>query len=241
MGTLKINLPALFVIYDERVKLFRRPLRLFFLEIYMRTNRLVFFAVMACAMLFFAAAASAQKRDNLTAAEVEIVRDAQEIDKRVSVMVKAVDRRLAVLSGSTADPAKMGKLPKNAPDWGDLPTGTHAQLFWDIEHILDESINDIDDIATREPDNKLMMKADKMLGEACARILPELRSYAEKSTDDKEKMSLENAIEYAQSVVDSLKKVPTDIDEQIKQEGKDKKKDKDDDDSGNKDKKPKKP
>ena len=164
------------------------------------------------------------KRDQLTPAEADIVRDAQQIDQRMAVFVKAIDRRMAVLAGSTVDPAKTGKLPKNAPDWGEMPTGTPAQLYRDIERILDEAINNIDDIATREPESKLMMRGAKVLGEACKTLLPKLKAFDEKATDKTEKIALGAAIEYAQSVLDSMGKVPANIDEPEPKEKKDKSK-----------------
>ena len=169
------------------------------------------------------------KRDHLTDKETDVVRDTQEVDKRMEVFVKAIDRRLAVLSGSTVDPAKVNnkKPQKNVDgeilDWGDLPQGTHAQLFRDIELILDEAINNIDDIATREPDSKLMMRGVKVLGAACTRLMPQLKSFSEKTTNKEEKQSLLNAMEYAQSVLDSMGKVPADLDEKEQKESKDKK------------------
>lgn len=192
----------------------------------MRTKRLLLFAGFFCIFALAAGVSEAQvkvKRDNLTPAEADVVRDAQQIDQRMAVFVKAIERRLAVLSGSTADPAKMGKLPKNAPDWGEMPTGTPAQLYWDIEHILDEAINNIDDIATREPENKLMMRGAKVLGEFCRTLLPKLQGFSEKATEKTEKMALSAAVEYTQSVIDSLGKVPANIDEPEPKEKKSKK------------------
>ncbi|HEV7645207.1 MAG TPA: hypothetical protein VGO50_14780 [Pyrinomonadaceae bacterium] len=191
----------------------------------MRTKRLFIFAGIACIFMLSAAAAFGQgKRDHLTDKETDVVRDTQEVDKRMEVFVKAIDRRLAVLAGSTADPAKVNnkKPQKNVDgeilDWGDLPQGTHAQLFRDIELILDEAINNIDDIATREPDSKLMMKGVKVLGAACTRLLPQLKSFSEKTTVKEEKQALLNATEYAQSVIDSMGKVPADLEEKESKE-----------------------
>jgi hypothetical protein len=174
-----------------------------------------------CFLILTAAAGAQTRRDHLTDMEADVVRDTQEVDKRMGVFLKAIDRRLAVLAGSTVDPAKQGKIPKDAPDWGPLPEGTTAQLYQDIERILDEAINGIDDIATREPDSKLMHKAVRILGEGCKKLIPQLKAFNDKSTEPKEKESLANAMEYAQSVIDSLNKVPTE-----EEEKKDKKKSK---------------
>jgi len=169
------------------------------------------------------AAPAQAKRDHLSDKETDVVRDTQEIDKRMAVFVKAIDRRMAALAGSAVDPAKTDKKPqKNADgeelDWGDMPMGTPAQLYHDIEGILDEAINNIDDIATREPDSKLMMKGVKVLAAGCSRILPQLKTFSEKATDKNEKQSLLNSIEYAQSVIDSLGKVPADVEEKEQKE-----------------------
>jgi hypothetical protein len=201
----------------------------------MRTKRLLIFAALGCIFLLGSTAAFAQRgRDQLTEKETDVVRDTQQIDKRIEVFIKAVDRRLALLNGSAVDPAKVvtGKKPeKNADgeefDWGDMPTGTRAELFHDIQGILDEAINNIDDIATREPESKLMMRAAKILGQACQRIMPQLQAFSAKAGDKNEKQFLLNAMEYAQSVIDSMGKVPTDIDEPpAKESDKKKKKDK---------------
>lgn len=190
---------------------------------YMRTKRLFVFAGFICIFTLTALGSFAQGRDHLTPQEADVVRDTQQIDLRSAVYVKVIDRRLAVLAGAAQDPAKIGKLPKDAPDWGDLPTGTPAQLYHDIEGILDEAINNIDGVAMREPTSKLMMKGVKVLAEACTRILPQLKAFNEKATDTKEKEALVNAIEYAQSVIDSLDKVPADLEEKEPKDSKDKK------------------
>jgi len=187
----------------------------------MRTKRLLVFAGLICIFTLAAQISPAQvKRDHLTDKETDIVRDTQQVDLRMAVFIKAIDRRLAVLASSAIDPAKTGKIPKDAPDWGELPAGSPAQLYHDIEGILDEAINNIDDVATREPNSKLMFKGVKVLAAGCSRILPQLKAFSEKTTDKKEKEALMNAIEYAQSVIDSLGKVPA---EEEEKESKDKK------------------
>jgi hypothetical protein len=88
----------------------------------------------------------AQRRDHLTAEEIELVRDAQQIDHRMEVFVKAIERRFSVLNN--AAPTK--KPEKDADKWGELPTGTRQQLLTDIEKLLDEAISKIDDVAARD-------------------------------------------------------------------------------------------
>ncbi len=151
--------------------------------------------------------ANAQKRDSLTDAETELVRDAQEIDKRTDVFTKAIDRRFMVLNGDTA--AKSKKAEKDADKWGGLPTGTRLQLFTDIRKILDEAIDNIDDVAAHSKmDEKLFPKAVRKLAEASQRYLPELNSSLDKTTDEKEKGAILSSIESCNQIIEASAKVP---------------------------------
>ena len=76
-------------------------------------------------LLAFPVAISAnvlQSRDHLTPQEIDLVKEAQELDKRTEVFVKAADRRLLVLTGATAGSEK--QLEKHSEKWGELPTGS---------------------------------------------------------------------------------------------------------------------
>src|ERR1700746_1731053 len=84
------------------------------------------------------------QRDHLTPQEVDLVKEAQILDKRIEVFIKAADRRLMALNGTQAANAK--QLKKDSELWGDLPTGSHAELLGDIAGILDEAITNIDDV-----------------------------------------------------------------------------------------------
>ena len=54
----------------------------------------------ALALLSFSGPAPAQKRDHLTDAESELIRFHQELDKRIEVLIKAADRRMAMIDGT---------------------------------------------------------------------------------------------------------------------------------------------
>ena len=113
-------------------------------------------------LLFFASiavlqAVTLQKRDHLTEKEVDLVKEAQVLDKRIDVFVKAAERRLMVINNSAAANAK--QLKKDSERWGELPTGTRAELVSDIARILDEAITNIDDVSTRDERNPLIPKA----------------------------------------------------------------------------------
>ena len=60
-----------------------------------------------------------QKRDHLTTQEVDLVKEAQILDKRIEVFIKAAERRVMVINGTAASNAK--QLKKDAEKWGELP------------------------------------------------------------------------------------------------------------------------
>lgn len=193
----------------------------------MRTKRLLLFAVVLSIFAFATAitADAQRKRDNLTPPEIELARDTQALDQRTLFYVIAIQRRFAVLSGNTADPAKAIKLPPESSGWGDMPKGSRAELLSDISGILDEAINRIDDTATRDPENLYMMRAARILGEACnTKIVPQLKEIESKATDPKEKIAIGSALEYAQSIIESMSKVPADLEQKITEKEKAEKK-----------------
>ena len=85
---------------------------------------------------------------------MDLVKEAQILDKRIEVFIKATERRLMVFNGSSAANAKL--LKKDAERWGELPTGSQAELIADIARILDEAITNIDDVVTRDERNPLL-------------------------------------------------------------------------------------
>src|SRR5712691_6965808 len=90
-------------------------------------------SALAVATLCFQTVAAAQTRDHLTDPETELIRFHQELDKRIEVFIKAIDRRFAIINGTTQPATK--KLMKDEPDWGEAPKGTRAQLLGDIAGI----------------------------------------------------------------------------------------------------------
>jgi hypothetical protein len=155
-----------------------------------------------------APAASAQraKRDHLTPQEVEVVRDAQELNVRAGVFVKAVERRLRIIFNEVAPDTKQEKQIKDA--LGAPPEGTRAELLYDIAHILDEAIENVDDTAQRNPKSPLLPKTVRKLSEACTRFLAQLTPLRASITDKAEREQLEQAIDNAQQIVEAAKKLP---------------------------------
>ena len=70
--------------------------------------------------------AATPQRDHLTQQEVDLVKEAQLLDKRIDVFIRAAERRLLVINGSAGAAANAKQLKKDSERWGELPTGSRA-------------------------------------------------------------------------------------------------------------------
>ena len=157
------------------------------------------FCLVVIATIFQCALCSAQsqKRDHLTEQEADLVRDNQEIDKRVGIFAKAAERRLLALANPNATQNK-----KEEETWGPLPTGSKLELLQDYKRILEEAEEKLDDWYNRGgggKDNPLQ-KALSKIKEAVTRHIPQLRALAPQMTDKREQRALAEAIEEAETV-----------------------------------------
>lgn len=153
------------------------------------------FFVVCCLLLMTLVAANAQqKRDHLTEQEADLVREMQEIDKRIEVFIKAADRRLLVLTNPSAVQPK-----KEEEKWGPLPTGTKIELLQDYQHILEEAMEKLDDAFERDKKNNLLPKALKKFKEAAERQIAELLALAPQMKTKKEQDALTEAMEEAET------------------------------------------
>ena len=176
----------------------------------MKTNKLKFsaFTLIAffCLTLLFPHSVNAQRRDYLTAEEVELVRDAQEIDLRVGVLTKAIDRRFLVINNDNSQSKQVGK---DAEMWGELPKGSRVLLLLDIERILQKAIDDIDDVAEhKKMDDKLFPKAIFALTGSCQGYIPKLKTLYDSAKDEKEKGSIIGSIDDCNQIIEASAKVP---------------------------------
>ena len=167
---------------------------------------LLFTALFICLHIISPHSIHAQRRDHLNEMEIELVRDAQQIDLRTSVFVKAIDRRFLVINNQTADADKKSK--KDADKWGELPTGTSKELFLDIEKILQEAIDNIDNVAEKDQKSEFFPKAVKILADGANRFLPQLKSNLNKSSDEKETGAILGAIDFCEQIIEASAKVP---------------------------------
>ena len=164
-------------------------------------------------------AASAQKREHLTPEEVELIRNAQKLDQRTGVFIKAAERRLALL----ADPASK-ESDKDVEKWGELK-GTRRQLFDDVYRIFDEAVVNIDDTAQRDPKSALLARSLSKLAAAARRLLPQLSPLRASAQNNVEREALEEVIEKAEEIIEAAKR--HDVDAVVEQEKSGKKGEKD--------------
>jgi hypothetical protein len=158
-----------------------------------------------------------QSRDHLTPQEVELVQEAQILDQRIDVFIKAADRRLLVIRGVDAGSAKQLKL--DSERWGQLPTGTQAELISDIAKILDEAITNIDDVSARDERNPLIQKALRKLATATTRIVDQVKPLRAQAKGDLEIGSFEQLMENAESIVQAASKLPPPVEKKEKGKG----------------------
>lgn len=151
--------------------------------------------VISSSILFTFAQAQTQKRDHLTEQEADLVREFQEIDKRIEIFVKAAERRLLVLTNPNATQKK-----KEEETWGPLPQGTKLELLQDYKHILEEAEEKLDDWYNRGGKDNLLPKALSKFKDAANRHVAQLRALAPQITDKREQRALAEAIEEAENV-----------------------------------------
>jgi len=153
--------------------------------------------------------ATAQQRDHLTEQEVDLVKEAQALDKRVDVFIKATERRMMVINNSAGANAK--QLKKDSERWGELPTGSRAELVSDIAKILDEAITNIDDVSARDERNPLIGKSLRKLAQTVNAMMAQLKPLAAEAKSDAEIASFELLNEDAQSILEAANKLPAEV------------------------------
>jgi len=167
-------------------------------------GRLVLLAVVS---LSFAAIAIAQPRDHLTDQETDLIRFHQQLDKRVDVFIKAMDRRFAIING--LEQAKTKKIDREEPEWGDLPKGSRAQLLGDIASILDEAITNIDDVSRRDEKSPLISRSLRKLSAATNGYVTQVKSMASQTKDADELSAIERVLQHAEQIIEVGNQLPS--------------------------------
>jgi hypothetical protein len=163
-------------------------------------------AVLIAGFLILAAPAAAQTRDHLTDQETELVRFYQELDKRIDVFIKAIDRRFAIINGVA--PPKLKKSDKEEPEWGEAPKGTRAELLNDIAGLLDEAITNIDDVSRRDEKNPLLSRSLRKLATAANGYLNQLAAIKNQIKEPEEVAALERVADNAKQIIEVGAKLP---------------------------------
>lgn len=164
------------------------------------------FAVLALFVIAVGGTAQKPLRDNLTPQEIDLVKEAQMLDKRTEVFIKAAERRLTAIN-NPAQPATK-QLKKDAEKWGELPTGTRAELLSDLAKILDDAIVNIDDVSARDETNVLIPKALRKLSAAATTFVTQLSELDTRTKDADERAFIQQALENAQAIIDAANKLP---------------------------------
>lgn len=143
---------------------------------------------------------NAQRRDYLTEQEGDLVREAQELDLRISILTKAIDRRFLILENRQAE-------LKDVEKWGE-PKGTKAELLFDISKILLSAIDNIEYVAEKDAANKLLPKSVHNLADASRKYLPQLEAYKSRVTEKMEQAAILTSIDYCNQIIEASTKVP---------------------------------
>lgn len=168
---------------------------------------LVIMPGLLCAgLLLITGSVSAQTRDHLTDQETELVRFHQELDKRIEVFIKAMDRRFAIINGIA--PPVVKKLVKDEPDWGEVPKGTHTELLGDIAGILDEAITNIDDVSRRDEKNPLISRSLRKLTSSAQGYLSQLAALRNQTKDPDEITAIDRVADNANQIIEVGIKLP---------------------------------
>lgn len=163
---------------------------------------------------FSSAAQASQAREHLTPEEIDLVKDAQVLDKRIDVFIKAADRRMLALGAADTTNPKQQK--KDSETWGELPTGSRAELIGDLAGIFDEAITNIDDVSTRDENNPLIPKALRKLAAAATRIVAQLKPAEAQAKNEGELSSFDQLTEYAESILQAVNKLPPPVEKKEK-------------------------
>jgi hypothetical protein len=163
--------------------------------------------------------AAAQRRDYLTPDEVELVRDAQEIDLRVSVLTTAIDRRFEAMKISL--PTIPGK--KLDEKWGPAPTGSRLELLADVKGLLQKAVDDIDDVAEHKPrvpedgpvsekqkkkDAERFPNAVRQLASSAERYRTALKATGENTNDPHERGVIMDSIDLCDQIIEAAGTLP---------------------------------
>lgn len=177
--------------------------------------RIPLLTIVATVLTFsFAAPANAQKRDHLTDEESELIRFHQQLDKRIEVFIRAIDRRWAIING--VEQVKPKSIVKGEPEWGFPPKGSRAQLLSDIAALLDEAITNIDDVSQHDEKSPLISRSLRRLTTAANGYVAQLNTLRAGTKDADELAAIERALDHAAQIIEAGNQLPPPSDDKKK-------------------------
>jgi hypothetical protein len=183
------------------------------------TRPILLYLAQFCLLLSFCSTAAAhppQGRDYLTPKEIDLVKDAQELDKRVDVFIKAANRRLVVIKGLDRNTKE---LKKDAEFWGDLPAGSRSELVGDIAKILDAAIDNIDDVSYRDEKNPALPRALRKLAGEASQVIDQLKPLQSSAADPAEVRNFDELMDNAETIVQAASKLGPEVIQPRKRKG----------------------
>jgi hypothetical protein len=163
-------------------------------------------------VLLLVVTASGQRGDYMTPEEQDVVRNNQDIDARISVLAYMIDRRFIAMG----IPIKANK-PSPGPEseWGPEPKGTKPELLFDISHLLEKAIDDIDNLAGHLPEKakeerkgvNLFNKAVKSLDASAKRWLPILKKEFENASDEQTHSATATLAGFCEQIIEAASKL----------------------------------
>lgn len=195
----------------------------------MRTSTYLF-VLTAILIAAFAGSSYSQRRDFLTDSEIDVIREAQDIDVRIDSIVRMIDRRFTLLN---IDVQGWDGKGRNAEDFGDPPKGTRAELLFDIKRLLQKAIDDIDNLAERpesariraedevkekKKDPKRFGIAVRSLAAASKRYIGPLRKLYETAESEKERGVIASSIDSCELIIESLGHLPAETSDKKKKD-----------------------
>lgn len=128
--------------------------------------------------------------DYLTEREIEVVRQAQQINWRVKVFMKIAERRLMLAEDPQATQADRDKR-----NWGPLPSGSRAEMLKQYQQAIEETIINFEDTYDRNPKDKNLPKALTIFRQHTENHLPRLQALRSRITDQATGQVLEQTLE----------------------------------------------
>lgn len=172
-------------------------------------RRLISLLSTALVLFSFSSFVQGQRADHLTDEEIELIRDVQEVDLRMEIYARAIERRMLSINGTSGlnkDDLKL--LEKESEKWGPLPEGTFSILLSDIPRILDEAVSKIEDVAERNESSDLFPFAVYIIADYCRDLAPRLEALRSRAAGARDIALINTAIGECSDIVEASSKIP---------------------------------